>query len=314
MARPSNNDKKSLTRANLWVSHREDAVSSLKRMRQSWPASAMTVVVIAVALLLPAFLLVLSLNLGAVVTSFRDAARITLYLDTDIGSQRGSEVSSNLLERPDIEGVEYISSESALNQFSTATGLDSLLANLAANPLPASIVVIPVSRDPDAIATLAETLAAVPEVESVQVDERWIRRVDALAGTLGILARGLGLVILAGVCFIVGNTIKLAIEDRREEIRVIKLVGGTDAFIARPLLYTGLIFGAAGGLLASLLLLVLLMAARSQLRNLQDLFDAALALQGPGLSGVLLLVLLGASLGWLAARLASWRYIRAIEA
>lgn len=310
----SRRDKKPLKRANLLAIHREDAVSSLKRMSQAWTTSAMTVVVIAVALLLPAFLLVLSLNLGAVVSGFRDAARVTLYLESDLSPEQAAEVSSNLLSRPDVISSEYISSESALDQFSLATGLDSLLANLADNPLPASIVLIPAERDPDAIAALADAMAALEEVESVQVDEQWIRRVDALAGTLGVLARGLGLVILAGVCFIIGNTIKSAIEERRDEIRVIKLVGGTDAFIARPLLYTGLLFGAAGGLLASVLLLVLLMAARSQLRSLQGLFDAALALQGPGLPGLLLLVGAGAALGWLAARLASWRYIRAIDA
>lgn len=301
--------QKSPKYANLLACHREDALSSWKRLLAAPASTAMTITVIAVALLLPSFLLVVNSNLGAVVSSFRDTARITVYLETSTSQARGEEVSSNLRQRQEIAEVQYISRQQALEDFSSRTGLESLLADFSDNPLPATIILTPVDTDLVRISALADELAALPEVSQVQLDAQWIRRADALADALGILARGLGLIFLLGVCFIIGNTIKMGVEQRQAEIRVIKLVGGSHGFIARPFLYTGLYLGSLGGLLALVLLLSLLLAVQPPLQGFAPGFN----LQGPSPGAAALLIFGGALAGWISALLASRHHIRLID-
>ncbi len=205
--------------------------------------------------------------------------------------------------------AEYISQQQALADFSTRSGLDSLLGQFADNPLPAAIVLTPASTDLALVSGLAEELSALPEVEQLQLDADWIRRADALATALAILARGLGAIFLLGVCFIIGNTIKLGVEHRRDEIRVIKLVGGSHSFIARPFLYTGFYLGSLGGFCALLLMLALLAAVQEPVAA----FAGNDSFQSPGIAALLLLILGGALAGWLSALLASWHHIRQID-
>lgn len=297
----------------LLASHRRELLASWQRLAKAPLATLMTVTVIAVALLLPACLALVNTNLQTVVDEFRGSARITLYLHAQTAAEQAAIVSANLLERPDIQESVFVSREDALQDFSAAAGLGEVLAALPENPLPAAIVVTPVPATPDAIAALAADLRQLPEVETAQLDEVWIRRIDALASTVGLLARSLALLIGIGVCFIVGNTIRSTVESRRDEIRVIKLVGGSDSYIARPLLYAGFLQGAAGGVMAAALLLLLSWSAGTALRDLASP-DAMgwLELRGPGLMAIMALVAGGALLGWLAALGASWRYIRAV--
>lgn len=295
--------------ASVLINHREDAQSSWKRLVAAPVSSVMNVTVIAIALLLPSFLMVLNANLEAVVDSFRQSARITLYLEPAVSLERAEEVSSNLLQRDDIVEAEYISRQQALADFSRRSGLDSLLGQFSENPLPAAIVLTPASTDLSLVNSLAEQLSALPEVDQLQLDADWIRRADALATALAILARGLGAIFLLGVCFIIGNTIKLGVEHRRDEIRVIKLVGGSYSFIARPFLYTGFYLGGLGGFTALLLLLALLAAVQGPVAA----FAGSDSFQRPGLAALLLLILGGALAGWLSALLASWHHIRQID-
>lgn len=301
----------------IFAPHREDLLASWQRMRQAPLSTLMTVTVIAVALLMPACLALVNTNLQDIVSEFRGSARITVYLEAGMADANATEVSTNLQARPDIQSADYVSSQSALQEFAAATGLGEVLAALPENPLPAAIVITPMPTEPEAIAALAADLRQLPGAQAVQLDEAWIRRVDALATTVGLLARSLGLLIAVGVCFIIGNTVRATVESRRDEIRVIKLVGGSDSFIARPLLYTGLLQGAAGGLLAALLLALLSWGASGALQGLNPPAGASaepvLNLHGPGLAGMATLLAAGALLGWIAALGASWRYIRAVS-
>ena len=118
---------------------------------------------------------------------------------------------------------------------------------------------------------------------------------------------------ITGLFFIIGNTIKLSIENRRQEIQVIKLVGGTDIYIARPFLYAGLLFGILGGIVAVFLQLIILMMLNGSLQELIQLYNSNFELRGFGLFNSLSLVITGALVGWLGAFLASFRYIRGIN-
>jgi len=297
--------------ASRWLQHHQDARDSLQRMLATPAASLMTVFVIALAMLLPSLLLAVNANLATLLDGFRQSARLTLYLGADVGEAEALEFSEYLLTLSEIDSVDYISRDQALADFSAAAGLRDVLASFDDNPLPAALVITPTAVTPAVIEALATTLAERPEVALLQVDQQWIQRLEALARLLSTLARALGLIVVLGVAFIVGNTIRLAVENRREEIRVIKLVGGSDGFIARPFLYSGLYYGAAGGLLALLMLLAIGFTLAPPLRALTG--PAGPGLIGPGPLGTLLPVLAGAAVGWSAAFIASHRCIRAID-
>lgn len=293
--------------------HRGIAISSLQRMLRTPASSLMTIFVIAVSLLLPALLFGLNSNLTALLSGFQDSARITLYLQEGTSDSRGTEVSESLLTGTDLRAAVYVSADQALSDFSAAAGLEDLTQQLSSNPLPAAIILTPIDTAPLAVAELAQRLQDIPEVALVQVDSRWLQRLEAISRLVGLIGRVLMAIVTLGLFFIVGNTIKLAIENRKDEIRVIKLVGGTEFFIARPFLYTGLFFGLAGGLLACFLQLIALIVFNSSLRELMQLYESSFVLHGFSARSALLLVLLGAAIGWMAALLASLRHIRAIN-
>lgn len=306
-------EKKPSKFTNLLLTHSDNAKSSLgKLVAQPW-SSLSTVFVIATALLLPACLLVLNSSLEVAVENFRSSARVTLYLTSETITERALAVSESLLTREDVSSTDFVSAERALEEFSAATGLDSVLTGLGANPLPAAIIVEPIATQTELISDLAAFAASLPEVESVQVDESWIQRAEAIANTFGFLGQSLGLIFALGVSFIVGNAVRMTVESRKDEIRVIKLVGGSESFIARPLLYTGVWYGLFGALLAVLVLLVLVFGANAALQGQGEALLPGLVLQGPGIEGVVSLLLAGPVLGWLAAGIASWHYIRAIR-
>ncbi|NNF67109.1 MAG: hypothetical protein HKM98_06340 [Gammaproteobacteria bacterium] len=115
------------------------------------------------------------------------------------------------------------------------------------------------------------------------------------------------------VVLIVGNTIRLDIENRRAEIEVCKLVGGSDAFVRRPFLYGGLWYGLGGGILALLLTEISLLLLRGPVTKLAGLYGSGFSLKGLGFGGVLMLIVGSSLLGWAGSWVATTRHLRNIE-
>ncbi len=293
--------------------HRRVARASIRRFLETPVSSMMTVFVVAVSLLLPALLFGLSSNLSSMLAGFQDNAQVTLFLQNEVSETRGLEVSESLLTRSDVGTAMYISPQQALNEFAAATGLNELLQEIVNNPLPGAIVVTANDASPQAVESLVQQLQEIPEVAVVQVDSRWLQRLAAISKLVSVLSRVLSLIVVLGLFFIVGNTIKLAVENRKAEIRVIKLVGGTNMFAARPFLYSGLLYGLSGGVLAIILQAIALYAFNSNFELLMQLYESQFQLQGFGLSNALLVILAGGAVGWGAALLASLRHIHLIE-
>jgi len=297
----------------LLRSHRKDARRSLARMFFSPLSSTMTVIAIAGALLLPSLLFAFNTNITTLLAEFQNNARIVLYLTRDISDSQALEVSNNLLTSNAIDSADFISNEEALLSFSEAAGFSQIVADLEANPLPARIVITPNLAGLAGLDQLAVRLDQMPEVELVQVDSLWLRRLAAISELIVLAARALGLIVLLCLCFIIGNTVRSHIENRRDEIKIIKLVGGTHSYIARPFLYTGLFYGLLGGLLASLLQATIFLSFRDPLNEIFNLYDSSFTL--PLLAPAMLITLAfsGALIGWLAAIISAYRYINAIS-
>ena len=273
----------------------------------------MTVIAIAGALLLPSLLFAFNTNITTLLAEFQNNARIVLYLTRDISDSQALEVSNSLLTSNAIDSVDFISNEEALLSFSEAAGFSQIVADLEANPLPASIVITPNLAGLAGLDQLAVRLDQMPEVELVQVDSLWLRRLAAISELIVLAAQALGLIVLVCLCFIIGNTVRSHIENRRDEIKIIKLVGGTHSYLARPFLYTGLFYGLLGGLLASLLQATIFLSFRDPLNEIFSLYDSSFTL--PLLAPAMLITLAfgGALIGWLAAIISAYRYINAIS-
>lgn len=276
-------------------------------------SSLATSCVIAVALLLPALVFGLNTNLTSLLDGFQNNARIILFLNNDVSETQGMQVSDNLLTDLSIIATEYISSSAALTDFGAAAGISDILSSMENNPLPAGIVITPSTTDPTAVQILGDRLATLAEVELVQIDSLWLQRLAAISGLVSTIGQVLVLVVLLALFFIVGNTIRLAIDARRDEIRIVKLVGGTDSYALRPFLYLGLYYGLAGGLLAALLQLVVFNRFNVSLQGVILLYDGQYELRGLGIVGALGLIFSGGLVAWFAALVSGRRCIGQID-
>ena len=156
-------------------------------------------------------------------------------------------------------------------------------------------------------------IKALPVVDDVQIDMAWLQRLHLLIEMGHKIVLALGITLGIGVLLVIGNTIRLAIESRRNEIIVVKLVGGTNAYVRRPFLYTGLLLGLFGALIASIMLFSCLMWISSSVENLASLYQSQYRLQGLGITGFLSLMLIGGLFGLGGAWIAVSRHLRDIE-
>lgn len=296
--------------------HRTVFVGTGRRLLAEPVQTLMTALVVAIALGLPAALYVGVVNLQQLGGRVESSAQMTVFLNKTAGAADIEALRKKLQKDADIQTVEYISSQQALQEFQLLSGFGNVLEMLDENPLPAVLLVQPDSRfrtDLTGSEALVARIAALASVDDVRLDMKWIRRLQGILEIGQRLVLSLGLALSLGVLLIIGNTIRLAIESRRDEIVVVKLVGGTDSYVRRPLLYTGLWYGLTGGLLAWLLVLLALIWVDGPVAKLAALYQSSFELAGLGISGLLGLLLSGALLGLIGAWLAVARHLASIE-
>ncbi|MFC1751157.1 permease-like cell division protein FtsX, partial [Pseudomonadota bacterium] len=215
----------------------------------------------------------------------------------------------------EISAVDYITAEEALDDFRQNSGLGDALGLLDQNPLPGVLVVYPTlsQRTPALAQDLLEKLRALPEVDMAQLDMEWIQRLHTIIAFADRAIAVLGGALALAVLFVIGNTIRMAIQNRRDEIEVTKLIGGSDAFVRRPFLYNGMWFGLFGGILAWLLVNILLILLDDPVQSLAALYDSDFRLGLVGVETTFLLLFSGPFLGLVGAWLVAGRHLKAIE-
>jgi cell division transport system permease protein len=293
--------------------HRSNLLGALGRLGRQPFATALTVLVIAIALALPAGLRVLVNNAGAVSDSWQSAADFTVYLKLDVTAEAAARLARTIEGRDDVASVEFIDRDEALAQFRAESGFGEALEALDGNPLPHTLVVRPASGITGDVEAAADAIGALPETDLVQLDTAWVTRLRAMLALASRIVDLATLLLGLAVAIVVGNTIRLEINNRSVEIEVTKLVGGTDGFIRRPFLYLGLCYGLMGALLAALLVGLALLLLGPPVRALAALYGSGFALEGLSLGENGALLLGGGLLGWVGAGLATARHLRAIE-
>jgi cell division transport system permease protein len=293
--------------------HRANLVGAVTRLAGQPFASVLTILVIATALALPAGLRVAVNNADAVSDSWQSAADFTVYLKLDVSEDTARQTARTIEERADVAGVTVIDRDAALAEFRAQSGFGEALDALDGNPLPHTLVVRPASGIESDVEALASAMAALPQTELVQVDTAWVTRLRAMLALAGRLVDFATVLLGLAVAIVVGNTIRLEINNRSVEIEVTKLVGGTDAFIRRPFLYLGLCYGLAGALVALLVVTLGLLLLGPPVRTVAALYGSSFSLTGLSLEESAVLLGGGGLLGWAGAGLAAARHLRAIE-
>ena len=299
-----------------WLTrHAQTFVGSLGRLSQHSLATLMTTLVIGIALALPACLHLLVTNAQRAVGGWNRAISVSVYLKQPTSADEARRLAERLRQRRDLADVDLITSEEALKAFRSESGFGEAIDALNENPLPHALVLRPGPNyaSPAHLASLAADLEKMPSVQVVQLDTAWVERLDAILEGVRrgiLLAAGL---LAVGILVIVGNTIRLDIQNRRAEIEVTKLVGGSDAFVRRPFLYSGVWYGIGGGILAWVVTAIVLAALREPVAKIAGLYGSGFQLTGLGLEAGGTLVGAGILLGWLGSYVAATRHLRQIE-
>lgn len=288
---------------------------ALGRLARAPLATALTLLVIGLALALPAALGLLVRNAESATGGLGRAVDMSVYLKSGVSLARAQQLAVAARAEPGVASVKVISAAEGLRQFRKYSGFGTALDALKRNPLPNVLRVVPLARasSSTALNALQRTFAAWPEVRMVQLDAQWVQRFNAIVAVVRRLVSLAAVLLGAGVLAVVGNTIRLEILNRRAEIEVTKLVGGSNAFVRRPFLYAGALYGFGGALLAWIILEGAVLVLQGPAARLAQLYGSSFVLTGLG--GRELIVLLGGgmALGWLGAWISAYRHLRSIE-
>ena len=294
--------------------HARAAISSLGRLQLKPVGSLMTGAAIGIALALPAAFLVAVDNLESVMDGWSGSPRASVFLDSSVEASQQTRTAERIRQLEGIEATRLITPEEALAEYRNGSGMQDALALLEDNPLPA-VVIAELATDVRSadIDRLVTRIRELPSVDMLRLDREWLQRLDALVA-LGNRATALVALLLGlTVVLVLFNTIRLDIENNRREIEITRLIGGTDGFVRRPFLYTGLWYGLAGGLIASVILAGVVMFLAPPVERLAMLYGSGFEATGAGASGALTLMAGGGLLGLTGAWLAVARHLATIE-
>ncbi len=299
----------------IWFGrHGSTAAASFRKLVRQPFSTLMIVGVIAITLAIPSVLHLMVKNALAISGGWDDALDFSVFLEDDVSLEEAGSVRDLILQRADVASVTLVGRDEALAEFREQSGFGAALDQLDGNPLPHTLVVRPGALNtPETIGLLREELTNLPETAAVQVDTDWVQRFHAILAivdqSIGIGAALLGLAILV----IIGNTIRLDVENRRDEIEVVKLIGASDGFVRRPFLWSGLLYGFLGGVLAVLLVHLGVFLLDEPVTRLAGLYRGNVELLRLSLEESALVIGGGAALGLVGSWFAASRRMRAIE-
>lgn len=299
----------------IWLTrHASTSLGSLGRLVRHPFSSLMIMLVIAVTLAMPAAVNLVVKNARDISGSWDNALDFSVFLKQELTEVEAEGLGRLIAQRADVESVAFISANDALDDFKDQSGFGAALDQLPENPLPHTLVVRPSAGNTSAsMVLLQEELQNLPETEHVQVDTEWVQRfhaiLDIVRQAIAIGAALLGIAIVV----IIGNTIRLDIENRREEIEVTKLIGASNAFVRRPFLWTGFWYGLFGGLMALALVYYGLFLLEGPVARLAGLYQSNIAIASMNLTEAGAIIGIGIFLGLFGSWFTAARHMRRIE-
>ncbi len=307
----------SLKRAlNIWLmQHAQACIFSIGQVFKNPLTSLLTTAVVGIALALPTGFYLLLENCQRVAAGWDNSAQISLFLTLDTSEARALSLAKEIQQLDGVVSVTYISREAALEEYKQKSGFSDALSALEENPLPAVLLLQPGLRQLGKLESdkFLQQLQAMPEVDTAQFDRQWIQRLFAIISIVQRAVIILAVLLALAVLLIVGNTIRLAVYNRRTEIEVNKLFGASEAFIQRPFLYYGFFHGIGGSLFAWGLLSLSLLLLDAPVVRLARLYSSEFNLHGLSMPGIFSLFAAGAGLGLVGSWVSVRRHIKTIE-
>jgi len=286
---------------------------SLDKIYRAPTTTIMTVAVIGITLSLPGGFYLFLKNIDAISGDFRSSSQISLYLDLGVSEKQARALEKRIANTADVTSTRFISRESSLEEFRQNSGFGKSIDTLSSNPLPHTIIVEPVEADTFTVRNLLKSLQAMPEVEIAKLDTEWLERLYTI---IEIAKRSVIIITILfafAVLLIIGNTIRLDIQNRYQEIVVTKLIGATDAFIRRPFLYGGVWYGLLGGIISWLIVEIGYLAIAGPLERLNLLYQSDMNLITFSFHDFIILITSSTLLGLAGSWIAVARHLNQIE-
>lgn len=290
-----------------WAGHHGfSLLASLGRIASRPFAALLTISVMALALALPLGLWQVLANVERFAGNVQASREISVFLKPEIDVPGARAVVEALQDRGDVARATLKTPEQGLQELRERTGLAEAIDAAGDNPLPSVVVVVP--RGDETL--LAASLRTLPEADQVQHDAQWRQRLDGWLRFGNRVAWVLATLFGLGALLVVGNTVRLDIQSRREEIGVLQLLGASDGFIRRPFLYLGAWYGLIAGALALALLSAAASALQPPIAELAASYGSRFRLLG--FLPMQALAVVGGSLvlGWLGAGLVTGHFLR----
>ncbi len=299
----------------FFVDHLRQSLYSLGELYRTPFASLMTIGVLGFSLTLPGTLYIVVKNTEQISEQWQQASEISLFLRSDISDANAKQLVKRLSVWSEVESISYLPADKALEEFELLSGLGDAIGYLEENPLPAVLLVVPTSRHatPTAASLLLDKLRQEREIELGKLDIEWLERLYAILDVAKELVFLLALLLFFAVVLIIGNTIRLNIMNKKDEILVMKLVGATDAFIHRPFMYTGFWFGFIGGAFAWLTISIVLFWIDWNMQDTLALYNLNLDITGMDFGAIGVMLLISVGLGLTGSFLSVRRHVRDIE-
>lgn len=293
--------------------HLQSLLFSLRKIYQAPTTTIMTVAVIGITLSLPGGFYLFLKNIDAISGDFRSSTQISVYLDLKLNEKQARNLERQIADMDSVSGTRFISREQSLQDFRRDSGFGKSIDTLSSNPLPHTIVVEPGEIDTFAVRNLANSLQAMPGVKIAKLDTEWLERLYTI---IEIARRSVVIITILfafAVLLIIGNTIRLDIQNRYQEIIVTKLIGATDAFIRRPFLYGGVWYGLLGGIISWLIVEIGYLAISGPLERLNLLYKSDMNLITFSFQDFIILIAASTLLGLAGSWIAVARHLNQIE-
>ncbi|MFP1873169.1 permease-like cell division protein FtsX [Lonsdalea quercina] len=286
--------------------------NTLRDMLRQPLATLLTIMVIAISLTLPSICYLVWKNVSQAATQWYPTPQLTIYLDKALDDKAAEGVIATIQSTDGVDKVNYLSRNEAMGEFRNWSGFGGALDMLEENPLPAVAIVTPkmTFQSAETMTSLRDRISSIEGVDEVRMDDSWYSRLVAMTGLVGQIAFTIGVLMIVAVFLVIGNSIRLSIFSRRDTINVMKLIGATDGFILRPFLNGGAMLGLCGAVLSLILSQALVWKLSAATAQVAAVFGTTFAVKGMGWDEGLLLLLVAAMIGWLAAWLATVQHLR----
>lgn len=296
-----------------WSLQKHSLRASFSRIWETPVASSLTILVVAIALALPASFGALIENARRPIEALDTNSQISLFIRPELSDDAARKLAQSLEKDTRLERITLLTKAEGLQELMAFSGFKDALAALSGNPLPAVLLLRPRATDAASVSQLLDQLKTLPEADRVQFDDEWLQKLRVLMAIADRCVMAFSVLLGFGVLFIVGNTIRLELQNRKEEIIVSKILGATNGFIRRPFIHSGFWYALLGALLALLMANLLILGVKQPADELALLYGSPyrLSFLSLGSTGVLLItaIMLGISGAWIVVH----RFLKEIE-